>query len=66
MTDTRDQSERDDVWDEEDVEEPTPEPPPFTGRPLEEFDAPGEDALFRTGGQNEGPRVNEGDAQGPS
>ncbi len=52
--------------DDEVSEDAPPEPPPFSGRPLEDFDAPGEDSLFRTGGQNEGLRVNEGDPQGPS
>ena len=39
---------------------------PFVDRSLDDFDAPGEDGVFHTGGTNEGLRVNQGDAQGPS
>ena len=54
------------LTEQEDTRDPAEEQRPFSERPLEEFDAPGEDATFRTGGKNEGLRVNEGDAQGPS
>ena len=39
---------------------------PQVERPLDAFDADGEDGIFRTGGQNEVIRDPKGDAQGPS